>query len=288
MATTTEQAVHFDEYGGNGYPADLYHFDTLAQGVEGFGAVGPEQLAFFEQFGYLVVHHAFSQAQVDAALDALLDLIDGKYPDFTGVQFEAYARQRLAELPREQKQDYVRKLFNFGSVDPRLEAIAEDGQLRTILRGMLGDGVARSQDMAMLKPPGGGREKPWHQDKAFFNFPITTPIVGVWIALDAATPENGCMHVIPGSHREGPVIHFQRRDWQICDTEVQRDRDVVVPLAPGGLLFFDGLIHHGTPANQTKLRRRALQFHYRAASAVATTREARMEVFGSEGKDVTC
>ena len=56
--------------------------------------------------------------------------------------------------------------------------------------------------MALLKPPR-GREKPWHQDHAYFNLPLDTPIVGVWIALDEATPENGCMHVIPGSHREG-------------------------------------------------------------------------------------
>ncbi|WP_142057070.1 phytanoyl-CoA dioxygenase family protein [Pseudonocardia kunmingensis] len=121
-----------------------------------------------------------------------------------------------------------------------------------------------------------------------------TPIVGVWIALDEATPENGCLHFRPGSHREGALVHFRRRDWQLCDADVIADhavgpgRDVMVPLPPGGAIFFDGLVHLGTPANRTATRRRALQLHFHPASAVRTTEERRMEIFGSEGKDVTC
>ena len=104
------------------------------------------------------------------------------------------------------------------------------------------------QDMALLKPPG-GREKPWHQDCAYFNYPLGTTIIGVWIALDHADANNGCLHILPGTHREGPVNHFKRRDWQICDTDVQTERDVVVPLAPGGCLLWHGMTHHGSPTN---------------------------------------
>jgi len=63
---------------------------------------------------------------------------------------------------------------------------------------------------------------------------------------------------------------------------------VVVPLAPGGLLLFDGLIHHGTPANLTQERRRAVQFHYAARSAVWTNEEERLAIFGGEGRGVSC
>ena len=48
------------------------------------------------------------------------------------------------------------------------------------------------------------------------------------------------------------------------------------------------MIHHGTPANTTSHRRRALQFHYCPARVEATTSQERLAVFGSEGKDVTC
>ena len=142
------------------------------------------------------------------------------------------------------------------------------------------------QDMALIKPPG-GREKPWHQDKAYFNVAVDEPVVGLWIALDEVNVANGCMHMIPGSHREGPIIHFKRRDWQICDTQV-RGEQVAVPLQPGGVLIFDGLIHHGTPHNPTDQRRRALQYHYALQDAVWTDEASRLAVYGEEGKDVTC
>ncbi|HET7559026.1 MAG TPA: phytanoyl-CoA dioxygenase family protein [Limnochordia bacterium] len=65
-------------------------------------------------------------------------------------------------------------------------------------------------------------------------------------------------------------------------------RDTVAPLAAGGLLLFDGLIHHGTPPNRSALGRRSLQFHYVPADTPAIPDEARLAVFGGEGQGVTC
>ena len=130
--------------------------------------------------------------------------------------------------------------------------------------------------------------KPWHQDHAYFNLPLDTPVLGVWIALDRATTANGCMTVIPGSHRRGPVVHFQRRDWQICDSHVDNRGALAVPLEPGGCLLFSSLMQHGTPTNTASERRRALQFHYAPVAAVRISTEQRMAVFGAEGKSVTC
>ncbi|MFD7159611.1 helix-turn-helix domain-containing protein [Kribbella sp. NPDC059898] len=93
---------------------------------------------------------------------------------------------------------------------------------------------------------------------------------------------------LPGSHTEGPVPHFLRRDWQLCDDEVQVARDTVVPLPRGGILFFHGLLHHGTPANRTGTRRRAVQLHYLPAGVVDIAEARRLEIFGSEGKGVSC
>ena len=278
----------FDDGKVEEYPADLYRFDTVAEGVEGFAAVTDAELDRFRAQGYLVIHHAFTPEETAAAMEGLLDLIDGKVPEFDGIQFEAWARDRLDTISRDDKQDYIRKLMAFTPYDARLDAIANHPALLAIVRRIVEDEPQKFQDMALLKPPSGGREKPWHQDKAFFDMDINNPVVGVWIALDPATPENGCMHIIPGSHKEGPVVHFARRDWQICDNDVQTTRDVMVPLEPGGVLLFDGLIHHGTPANRTNLRRRAVQFHYTGRNAIWTSQEARLAIFGPEGKDVTC
>ena len=54
------------------------------------------------------------------------------------------------------------------------------------------------------------------------------------------------------------------------------------------MLFFDGLLHHGTPANRSATRRRSIQLHYVPENTPRTGEEERMANFGSEGKNITC
>ena len=271
------------------YPPELYRFDTVAKGITGgFPAVTDAEIAFFHQHGYLVIDDAFSASEIQDAVAGMVYLMDGGNPDFRAIQFEPSLVKRKNEMGRDERRDAIRKIFRFVDDEPRLNAIAEHAGLLGVLELMMGEAPALFQDMALVKPPIFGSEKPWHQDCAYFNLPLGTTVIGVWIALDEATPENGCMHIIPGSHNEGPMVHFKRRDWQICDTHVPVARDTMVPLQPGGCLFWHGLLHHGSPVNQSAQRRRALQFHYKPASCPEITTQKRMELYGSEGKDVDC
>jgi phytanoyl-CoA hydroxylase len=278
----------FDEEAGGECPPELYRAEQAAAGLAGFAAVSDDQIALFHEQGYLIIHDAFTGAEVAGALAGLLDLIGGKYPAYRGIQYEKNTRDLVAALPSEQKQDAIRKLWKMVEHERHVAALAQHPQLIALVTRLIGDAPELFQDQALLKPPLLGREKPWHQDNAYFNLPPETPVVGVWIALDQATPENGCMYIIPGSHRAGPMIHFKRRDWQICDTDVAADDAWTVPLNPGGCLIFHGLLHHGTPPSRSPQRRRALQFHYKLASVAQIAPEQRLAVFGSEGKDVTC
>lgn len=271
------------------YAENLYAYTGIATGVDGLQGVTPAHIDQFHEQGFLVVHNAFTPAEVQAGLDGLFDLIAGRNPDFSGVMYEKKALGvDVDRLPPEVKQDYVRKFMWFVDYDARLKAMATHAGLLDVVSRIMGEAPVLFQDMALLKPPHGGREKPWHQDHAYFELPLTTTVVGVWIALDEATVDNGCMLVYPGSHRAGPVIHFQRRDWQICDTHEREQEILAVPLKPGGCLLFHSLIHHGTPTNNTTQRRRAVQFHYKPQSTVKTSKEERLAIFGSEGKEVTC
>ncbi|MBX3054508.1 MAG: phytanoyl-CoA dioxygenase family protein [Caldilineaceae bacterium] len=272
------------------YAPGLYHYNHIAaDGVEGFDAIDEQAIARFDQQGYLVVNNAFTGQEVQGALNGLLRLIGGEVEDFNGVMYEhAASNQPVEDMSPEQRQDYVRKFMWFEKYDDHLHQMAHHPKMLAALERIIGDTPFLFQDMALLKPPHIGREKPWHQDHAYFELPLNARVVGVWIALDEATTENGCMIVIPGTHRQGPVVHFKRRDWQICDTDVKNQGATAVPLKPGGCLLFSSLIHHGTPTNNSGLRRRAVQFHYRPASAPKTSVEERLAIFGEEGKDVTC
>ncbi len=290
MAITAEHGAgaRFDEFENATYDAHLYEHHGIASAIEGFTTPTEEQVALYHEQGFLGINNLLTPDEVQSSLAGLLDLIDGKQPSFRHIQFEAGARPLLATLAAEQKQDLVRKIFSFVDYEPRLRAIAEHPRILEIARRLLGEEPVRFEDKALIKPPRIGREKPWHQDHAYWNLPLNTHAVTVWIALDAATLENGCMYVIPGSHREGPVVHFRRRDWQMCDTNVETNRVIATPLGAGGALFFDSFLQHGTPANSSPLRRRALQFVYVPASAARISQAERLAVFGSEGKNVTC
>ncbi len=271
------------------HPPELYQPAAVADGVEHLADIGPAQVAFYREHGYLVVRQAFTPAEVQAATAGLVDLIMGTRPDFKHVYFEGKAKEILPTLGPEQRQDAVRKLGVFIEFDARLKALSHHPELRRALRPLLGGAEPELfQDMALIKPPRLGREKPWHQDKAYFEYALGTPVVGVWIALDEATVENGCMQLLPGRHKEGPILHFQRRDWQICDQTILGTKSVAVPLKPGGLLLFDGMLPHGTPHNSSPKRRRALQFHYLPAGTPKVPPEERLRHFGGEGKNVSC
>ncbi len=285
---STEAEVKFDLVAELHDPA-LYQPIETGLGVEHLEDIGPAEIAFYHEHGYLIVRQAFTSAEVQAATGGLVDLIMGKRPDFKHVYFEGKARDILPTLSPDQRQDAVRKIGAFVEFDARLKAISHHAQLlETISKLMHGHTPEMFQDMALIKPPRLGREKPWHQDHAYFEYPLGTPVVGVWIALDEATVENGCMQVLSGRHKEGPIIHFQRRDWQICDNVILGTKSVAAPLKPGGLLLFDGLLPHGTPHNSSPKRRRALQFHYAPAGVQKCPPAERLRHFGSEGKNVTC
>ena len=279
----------FDDGVSAGYPPGLYDPTGVGTGVNGFAAVTDAHVAQFHAQGFLVVENAFSAQEVQDGLDGLYRLLSGEVAEFDGIHYErASAGMAVEELSPQQKQDYVRKFMHFVDYDHRLHDLAHHPQLLTLVQHLIGDSPVLFQDMALLKPPRMGREKPWHQDHAYFRIDLEAKVVGCWIALDEATVENGCMVIAPGSHLQGPVVHFQRRDWQICDTDVDNSGALAVPLNPGGLLIFQSLLHHGTPPNRTAQRRRALQFHYRQQRAPLTSQEERLALFGGEGLGAQC
>ena len=277
-----------DTYEPGEYDPALYKHTRIAKCVDGFENVSDEHIAQFHAQGFLPIQSAYSSAQINDGMAAVKELIAGQNREFRGVQFERGRAKQVKQSAGHARELLVRKLTRFVGFDPRLDAFGEDPQLIDILTRIMGEPPKLFANQAMLKPPGIGREKPWHQDHAYFDVPMHTCIVSAWVALDPADPENGCMHVIPQSHREGPVVHFKRRDWQICDTDIARNRITAVALQPGGVLLWHGRLHHGSPANRTDRRRRALQLHYIPGSIEKISSEERLAVYGNEGKNVTC
>jgi phytanoyl-CoA hydroxylase len=161
---------------------------------------------------------------------------------------------------------HVRKFMCFCNEDEVFQRLVSPGnRLGGVVSSLIGPDPILFQEMALVKPPFVGSEKPWHQDNAYFSVSQLDQVIGVWIALDDAGVENGCMHVIPGGHTEGAFRHHHGLDCEIDPGLLKSHRVRPVPIPAGGAMFFHGMIPHQTPPNRSAQRRRALQFHFRGA-----------------------
>lgn len=276
-----------------------------------------DMIARYREDGYLAFENAFSPEEVEAASNGINDLVHKyafneeltehvrkgygqKMENGRGMLFKSRSSDfhfqvegdyeakpdRLDELA-----DNIRKFQSYTDELPIYNYMAtKHPKLRAMLGAVLGEDYEQYSSMALCKPAGIGQAKPWHQDLAYFAVNRFDGVAGVWIALDRATKENGCMHVIPGGHHTGPREHYWSKiDCEITTGKVDPADAVPIELPPGGMMIFDGLLPHETPQNRSNLRRRALQFHFRSAATQVVPREEFMKKFtGPEGIFVGC
>lgn len=274
------------------------------------GLVSDEDVHRFQEKGYLAWNNVLSEDEVAEARKGLSQIIEehafnedrslfrpsknGGNASFksrsTNMFFETEAGYQPSPEQRQDIELKVRKLMWFEKDAPIFQEIAfKHPKIRQVLSAILGEGFTMFQSMALLKPPFLGSEKPWHQDNAYFSVTPLDAIVGIWIALDPATAENGCMHVLEGAHKTGALRHHHDKDCEIMEDRLDPSAAVPVELKPGGVLFFYGMLPHQTPPNASPDRRRALQFHYHAAHARAIDAGEYDKVFAeSDGTPASC
>jgi phytanoyl-CoA hydroxylase len=235
-------------------------------GIEkGGGApLAAADVAAYRRDGYCILRGAIGERLVGACAADIAGLASGRIPArSTEIAFEAGVDPAL--LAPDAREDHIRKFAWYVEDSEPLRAAAMAPRLHRALDQILGEGRVLFQDMALIKPPRIGSPKPWHQDAAYFRVSDPGLIVGVWIALDAARRENGCMEVVPGSHLDGPAVHLPHADMNQCEIRAEHLRladRVAIELDPGDALIFHALLHHYTAPNRSDLRRRAVQFHY--------------------------
>lgn len=224
----------------------------------------------YRRHGYVLVRNLLGPRHVAECIAALDGLASGAIPaGDTMLMYEAGTDP--ATLAPDERVLHIRKYMDFVPAAPVLAAAAMSRRLHELLDAILGDGRLLMQEMALVKPPRIGSEKPWHQDAAYFRVADPGHVAGVWIALDAALTRNGCMELIPGSHGRGGVPHVHENDFNRCRIPVEHIRmpdRVAVEMRPGDALVFHSLLQHYTAPNASELRRRALQFHYQQIGAV--------------------
>ncbi len=140
--------------------------------------------------------------------------------------------------------------------DPRL------GKMVSELAGV--DGMRIWHDQALIKRPW-ANPTGWHLDNPFWSY-SSRAAISIWVALDDATRDNGCLYFLPGAHK---TATFDNSDigsntGELFDVyphwaEIQ---SVAAPMMAGSCSFHNGLMPHGAGANMTPGWRRAMTCGY--------------------------
>lgn len=218
-----------------------------------------EQIAHFQREGYLVTGPILTAEEREAAR-AAYDRI------FHATEKPASYRNLGQKEGEEVSAGAVLQIIDMHKLDPIFRHLLHKAALLDMAEGVLGTPHIRLyHDQALYKPALHGDEVPWHQDNGYWR--LDPPkAASLWIALDDATLENGCMWVIPGSHRAGEAGH-QRAGQYIAQLKADADETLAVPipLPAGSGMFHHCRTLHRTLPNLSPNQRRAWVMHYMPA-----------------------
>jgi ectoine hydroxylase-related dioxygenase (phytanoyl-CoA dioxygenase family) len=152
--------------------------------------------------------------------------------------------------------------------------VARNPKLLDMVGQTLGPDFALWNSSFFAKPAHNGRRTPWHQDGEYWPIrPVAT--CTVWIAIDAATPENGCLRLIPGSHKARELLAHETNpgpdvtlSQELPAAAFDESRAVDLVLDPGQMSLHDVFLVHGSGANASAHPRRAMTLRFMPTTSV--------------------
>ncbi len=201
------------------------------------------QLDFYQENGYLLVEGMFTPEEAARFRQEAHDLI-ARLQAVTNVEATWGSARKVAMAPTSllhcHNVQFQSALFTHLLVDDRLtEAAAQ----------IIGSpNVQLHHNKLFIKPPEKGSPFPMHQDYPFFPHTRHTMIAAI-IHFDDAPEEKGCVRVVPGSHKLGPIEHEREGGWHLPLEQYPLEAAVACPARAGDVLFFSYLTIHGSGVN---------------------------------------
>ena len=251
--------------------------------------LSPEMLTAYDRDGVLVLENMFPATECEALMTRAGELVDAFDPGQASTVFSTTMRGQdqdnyfatsggtirffledgvLASdgtLNRD-KSTAINKIGHaLHDLDPVFDAFSHDNGLAAVARSI---GCAQPlllQSMYMFKQPGIGGEVTWHQDSTYlYTEPLS--VFGLWVALEDATIQNGCLWALPGRHRE-PLRNRYRYIDGVLTTEVLEptpwpdDDKIPLEVPQGTLVLLHGSLPHRSDTNYSDKSRHAYTLH---------------------------
>lgn len=214
-----------------------------------------EQIDFFHREGYLSLPPITTPEELAFMREVYDRLFAARAGREEGNQFD------LAGADEDDDEATLPQILNPVKYAPELQDTRFRANAAAIAEQLLGPEVIARGEHAILKPAGIGAPTPWHQDEAYWDPAKEYTSLSIWMPLQEATVENGCMQFIPRTHtfdvRPHHSIGHDARVHGLEVDEVDPGQAVACPLEPGGVtIHYSRTLHYAGP-NQTDQPRRA-------------------------------
>ena len=242
-----------------------------------FRLADAEQRALAER-GFVLREAIFTPAELSSLCASCEELVAELVRDRKGRrhQFGSYVfdhdRLRGVTIKWEGDSDVVHGIEPFAHLSPALRAWAYDARFVDPMRDLVGDPWPELfTEKLNLKRPRHGGVNPLHQDFPYWE-PVSadaTRIATAMLFLDDASLANGCLEVLPGSHRRGRWPTRTDGDPfkqnEMAPAVVERGELLPVEVPAGSVLFFGPFLVHQSAPNRSDRDRRALLYSYQPA-----------------------
>jgi ectoine hydroxylase-related dioxygenase (phytanoyl-CoA dioxygenase family) len=247
---------------------------TLASQETADGTSADRLASRYRRDGYVILPGVLDEALVGATRSETTAICRGRRGLFDGMPTADGQQNTTADTSDD---DVLRQYLcvHFPhKLSALMEGLARHRDVVSVLTTLIGPNVKMMQSMLFIKSEGRPGQA-WHQDEA--HIPTRDrSLTAVWIALDDATVENGCLWVIPGSHRAGVLFPTRTQEDRRFDCTDEAydfgyaETDAVpVEVPAGAAVVFNGyLLHRSLPNTGRHGMRRALVNHYMSAESL--------------------
>lgn len=240
----------------------------MTQHVRGAGLLSAEQIAFFEDEGYLVVSGLLTGPELSEIRETFMGIHAG------GPVKGVYQPLPLSEAEGNLLKVYPRMINPHRFNDKILQYMIHPN-IMGALADLFHEEPLASQSMFYFKPPG-ALGQALHQDNYYLRVEPGT-CIAAWVAVDRSDEANGGLVVVPKSNRlDIQCPHEADPRYSFTNDEVDIPEGmfaVPVHLEPGDILFFNGNVIHGSYPNVSDRFRRSFICHYCGISATKVMEE---------------
>jgi len=240
---------------------------TTTRGIIGPGGLSGENIAFYREQGYLIAPGLLDKGEIAALRKETVEIFKGNRGPVDGLL------ERREASDKEVLQQYVAIHFPH-KISRTIVANLRHPAIINILTRIVSPNLKCMQSMLFVKGPGKAGQS-WHQDEYYIPTRDRS-LTGAWIAIDDATVDNGCLWIIPGSHKAGYLFRrvanhsAEYADVDTVDvTMYSKEEMIPVEVKRGSDVLFNGYKLKSSLGNKTDdCFRMALVNHYMSSESM--------------------